>query len=248
MTSLVGILCRNGVVIGSDSAATLGPDPRIPTVEVPTKKLDTFGDGAILAGTGPIGLNQRFSAIIKDCWEEKEFSGKNGLAIGKMLAAKTIKDFASTHVKQGQYGALVGYVASGQPILCEFPQHDFQPELKELDKLWFASMGSAQTITDAFLVFLRNLFWKNDPPLLDQGVFMALVALQHAIRVNPGGVNGPIQLAVLEARKPGQFRARHLGEDEIDEHLSVVREAHEHFAQYADRWSVSGAKEKIPEP
>ena len=164
------------------------------------------------------------------------------------MAAAAIEDFSSTNVTLGQYGALVGYVASGKPTLCEFALQDFQPELKVLDKLWFASMGSAQTITDSFLVFMRDLFWANEPPDLEVGIFLTLSALRHAIHVTPAGVGPPIQMAVLEARKPGQFRAHGLDENEIDEHESVVSEVYKHFGQYAGRWSAPGKKKEIPEP
>ena len=246
MTSLVGILCKNGVVIASDSAATLGSDPQHTTVETPTKKIETIGDGMILAGTGAVGLNQRFAAIIRERWDANQFQDKGHLEIAKILSAATIQDFASTQVAKGQYGALVAYTAKGRPQLCEFGLLDLQPEMKEIEKLWFTSMGSAQPITDAFLVFL--LFWPEGAPNLEQGLFLAIAALDHAIEVNTGGVNGPIQVSVLEAKKPGQYRARDLDSDEIGEHINVVLDAQKHFAEYSQRWSSAGKKEEIPEP
>lgn len=246
MTSLVGILCQNGVVIGSDSAATLGQSPHVKTIEIPTRKIDIFLDRVILASSGPVGLNQRFGAVIQGHWSQGLVDGKDALTIGKMLAASVIQDFGSTRVPQGQYGALIGYVGNGQPVLCEFDAN-MQPELKELDKLWFVSIGSAQPITDPFIAFLRKLFWPEQPPNLEQGLFLAAAALDHAIEMNPGGVNGPIQIAVLEAEEGGQYRARYLDKDEISEHVAVVREAYSHFAQYAERWSPAGGQE-IPEP
>ncbi|HSK80161.1 MAG TPA: hypothetical protein VLQ45_27150 [Thermoanaerobaculia bacterium] len=72
MTSIVGVLCRDGAVIGTDSATTFGG--RLRTIEQATEKLDLIGDEIILAGAGSTGLRQRFRDIVEDAWV---FSGRH---------------------------------------------------------------------------------------------------------------------------------------------------------------------------
>ena len=51
MTAIVGVLCRDGVVIGTDSSATFTYGPQR-TIEQPTEKLSIVDQSVIVAGTG----------------------------------------------------------------------------------------------------------------------------------------------------------------------------------------------------
>src|SRR5258708_32788053 len=64
MTVLVGILCSDGVVIGTDSAAASSPIPGHVTLEQqdqPALKIEIIGADVITAVTGSVGLAQRFN-------------------------------------------------------------------------------------------------------------------------------------------------------------------------------------------
>ena len=58
MTVIIGALCKDGIVVGSDSSATFVAGS-LPTIEQPTKKTFVIGDDIIFAGTGQCGLGQR---------------------------------------------------------------------------------------------------------------------------------------------------------------------------------------------
>jgi 20S proteasome alpha/beta subunit len=63
MTVIVGILCSDGVVIGSDSALAVGRVGRytIERQEGNVFKIEIVGDDVITAFTGAAGLAQRFN-------------------------------------------------------------------------------------------------------------------------------------------------------------------------------------------
>jgi hypothetical protein len=62
MTVLVGILCSDGVVIGTDSAAASSPVPGQVVMEYPgVLKIELVGEDIITATTGAVGLSQRFN-------------------------------------------------------------------------------------------------------------------------------------------------------------------------------------------
>ena len=157
MTLIVGILCSDGVVIGTDSAATFGPNERTPTIsQFLQDKISIIDDRVIVAGTGAIGLGQRFTAITKQCWEDKALRNMTAIKIGERLSHETIKNFDQTGINPlrppshggnpENYGALVAIPCKQKPTLIEFPVNGFQPEVKT-DILWYASMGSGQTGT-----------------------------------------------------------------------------------------------------
>ncbi len=82
-------------------------------------------------------------------------------------------------------------------------------------------------------------------PTLQDGIFIATWTLQHAIDVNAGGVNAPIQLAVLKNEK-GNPAARMLTQDEMNEHQQNVSGAMTHLREYMEK--VAGRSgEAIPD-
>jgi hypothetical protein len=237
MTSIVGIRCKDGVVIGSDTSATFGDGAFTKTIEQQTdKKIEIVGNQIIVSGTGYVGHHQRFVAVVKKLHGGGALKG-DALTKAKLLSQEGIKEFSSTFVQRLEYGSLVAFVAEGQPVLCEYPlgllqNGAFQPEIKMPDdKLWFASVGSGQPITDPFLALIRQIFWPNDLPTLKEGKFMALWALMHACDVNPGGIKAPINLAVLE-KKGADWRASLL--TETSEAEGLVKSATEYFAKFRD--------------
>jgi hypothetical protein len=247
MTAIVGILCQTGVVLGTDSSATFGSG-RIHTIEQPTQKLSIIGDSVIFAGTGQVGLGQRFEAIVEESWRSGIFN-KTAMEIAKHLSKTTIEDFIYTHVPKEGYGALVAFPAKGKFHLCEFALADFQPEFKT-NLLWYASLGVTQHITDSFLALMREVFWKTGPPTLSAGEFAATWTLDHAVEVNPGGVKGPIQIAVLGLDSKGQLKAKQLPEAYLGEHRQNIEGAKKALFDYCI--SLQKAKDEetpsIPRP
>jgi hypothetical protein len=77
---------------------------------------------------------------------------------------------------------------------------------------------------------MREIYWQEGPPDTQDGIFTVTWALEHAVAVNPGGVNKPIYLAVLETKK-GQAQARLLKDDELDEHRQNVKAAKEQLRE-----------------
>lgn len=121
---------------------------------------------------------------------------------------------------------------------ASLPFGSLEPEFKSNDR-WFASMGSGQPLTDPFLGFLRKIFWTSsnqNAPSTKEGIFFAVWTLLHAIDVNPGGINGPIQLAVLANDGTGA-RARILEYSETAEHTASVEAAEEHLRDYRRKLS-----------
>jgi 20S proteasome alpha/beta subunit len=245
MTILIGVVCDDGIVIGSDSSATFSAG-QIPTIEQPMKKVYVVGDDLIFAGTGSGGLGQRFSAILQQVRASPEFLETDCFTVTKHISRATIEDFRFTYGQPGQFGALVAFTCRAAFHLCEFSITDFQPEFK-MDEIWFVSMGSGQAIADPFLGLLRRVFFKTSRPRLNEGIWMVTWTLEHAIELNTGGINGPIQIAVLTRKTPDQpFTARLYTENDLEEHRNNVKDAEEHLAAY--RAILAGRSEIAPPP
>jgi hypothetical protein len=239
----VGILCKDGVVIGTDSAATFSASEDVRTIEQPVDKIEIVNSELILAGTGAVGLNQRFCFVTKSLWTKPERKGQSAIDLISNISRSALTQFQVTGIGplqqpplRSEYGALVAFPCGRNVHLCEFAAVSLQPELKE-GHPWYCSMGSAQMITDTFLGFIRRIFWDNDQPTLKQGIFYTVWTLQQAIDLNTGGVNGPIRIAVLE-KPTNSWTARKLTADEVEQYQQHVAAAQQHLAEYKPRLST----------
>ena len=211
MTSIVGIYCSDGIVIGTDSSATFSQG-NMRTIEQPLEKIEIIGENVIVAGTGAVGLGQRFNNIVRVAHSENEF--KDPFTITKKLSRTFLEDANSTHVDLSKlnFGALVAFPSEKGIQLCEFDPIAFQPELK------------TQMITDPFLGFIRDTYWDEGIPTVNEAIFATAWTLDHAIKVNPGGVNGPVRIATLQRNKY-KVEAHLLDDNELQEHRQFIQES-----------------------
>lgn len=230
MTAVVGILCSDGAVIGTDSSSTMVGPGGVRTIEQRTDKLDILEDRIIIAGTGSVGHGQRFKAVMNELWGKKAIRGeRDPIDLCVDISAATTANFARTQSPAETYGALVALSVQRGPVLCEFAVQKFQPELKTA-QMWWCSMGSTQQITDPFLALLRSILWPTNQPTVREATLAVTWALDHAIMLNPGGVNGPARIAVLERTK-GKFGASLLTDADLTEHRTWIEGAKRAMAQ-----------------
>jgi hypothetical protein len=247
MTAIVGVLCSDGVVIGTDSSTTFGTGFS-PTIEQITEKLSIVKNVVIVAGTGQVGMGQRFRHIIETAHNDRVFQGTNHhIDVGKELCRRAVIDFGSTNAQQKQYGALIAFPLGDKVHLCEFAVTDFQPEFKD-QHIWYCSMGSGQPITDPFLGLMREVFWESGPPSIQDGVFAATWSLDHVISLNPGGIKEPTRVAVLE-KVNGVYQARLLDVADLDEHRENIKAAKQRLREFREEQKPTAAgTPDVPKP
>jgi len=252
MTVIVGVLCKDAVVIGSDSSATFVTPELKGTIEQKTEKIETVDSRIIVAGSGEVGKGQRFKEIVRIASQNNKFSkGETAIGVTKHISHEAIKDFSFTfsgnasagEFSKHQYGAIIAFPLGSTLSLCEFHPFNFQPELKDKN-IWFVSLGSGQNIADPFLAFIKNIFWKNEMPTRSEGIFATTWTIQHAIDVNPGGIKGPIKIATLELDKKGNAIARNLEEDQMAEHYERIEEINTYLKNFK---SIKASK-NLPRP
>lgn len=228
MTVLVGVRCTDGVVIGADSAATSAAG-QVHLLKMASDKISIIGGRVIVAGTGQLGLGQRFCAIVKEAHDNKVFQ-RSAVEVGKHLSAAGRNDFAGTGAMTGSYGALVAAPADDHGQLIEFAVPDFQPELKT-QKIPFVAMGSGQTLAEPFMSFVYRTFWASKVPDVKSGVFGLFWALSHTLECAPGMVGPPIVLATLQ-KGGGGWQAKLISDDDLGEqaqHMEAVEQKIAHF-------------------
>lgn len=224
MTLIVGILCSDGVVMASDSAATMGAVGIQTIGQQWIRKLTRLDSRTLMAATGAVGIAQ----VIGDMILRKSGAGQLGgqktpeqimQEVGVDIANSVRPYLDTAHIQKAVVGdasaslckTMVAIPVRRSPCLFTF---DFNgaPE-KATPDLPFVSMGSGQMIADPFLAFLKRAFWKESQPTVAEGRLVAVWTIDHVCQTNPGGVGGDIQLATLVGDD-----ARIVGEEEVQEH------------------------------
>lgn len=244
MTVLIGVRCTDGVVVGADSAATSAAG-NLHLLKLASDKIVLVGGRVIVAGTGQIGLGQRFADVVKHAHNNKAFQNST-VALAKALSTAGTQDFASTGATKGTYGALVAAPIEDEGQLIEFAVADFQPEIKN-GKIHFVSMGSGQMLAEPFMSFVARTFWKDQTPDVRSAIFGIHWALAHTIRCAPGGVGDPICLATLQKGKNG-WSADLVTEETLEEQVEHMNAIEERIGKYRDELLGMVEADAVPKP
>ena len=109
MTLLIGILCSDGIVIGSDGAATYGKLGS-PTIVQPMSKISIKNGCMIMGVSGPVGLGQSITSEISKCYTSGKLKGKEDCRQGIFIDGD-LKEFTIL----GESGTK--YKCEGTPII-----------------------------------------------------------------------------------------------------------------------------------
>lgn len=249
MTLVVGILCKGGVVLGADGAATL-QHLDTPTVRQPVRKLVSIRDKMILGGSGPVGVLQLFEDSLRSS-PKSTLSGTNVKtpadamrALSQMFSRDVTPGFERAAVARPVVGhmqahgsvaaySLVSLLVNRVAVLIQLdPQCSAETATENLP---FMAIGSAQQAADSFLAMIRRVFWKNPLPNVAEGTFATYWTLHHVIETSPGGVSDPIQVMTLEDNRD----AHELTDEELGVQRQMVDEAEASLREYGRSLSTS---------
>ncbi|MDE0671456.1 MAG: hypothetical protein OXH72_06925 [Caldilineaceae bacterium] len=258
MTLLVGILCTDGVVIGSDSAATLGSG----VLQTPVQKVYVVSDSILVASAGKVGLGQRFRQEVAQAANDDQFRALELVDQGVSLSERGLQNFKRTSSEVRSASALVAISNGTDPGsvgLIEFSSNGFSPCVIR-EGVRFTAAGSGDKVAGPLLALVRHAFWADSQPSVTDGVFAAAFVLNLATRIVPRGVGGPVQLGIMQwsdassrgqlvqnaASSDSNFTVRLLDSEEIKEHIGVADGAIDHLSQYV-YGKAGGPVAKIPD-
>lgn len=250
MTLIVGIKCADGVVIGADSAATFATATGQATAMQPTSKLHILAKPIIMGVSGDVGMGQLHCDRVAGLWAENKLGRNYKLSqVKRELIAAIFEDVKVAAQRAESFVPFMGQATlntisttsmialpvgglSGTPELIEV---EFTGQITSAsDSLPYFCIGNGKPLADPFLGFLRRIFWPDSIPKVVDGIFAIMWTLHHSILVSPGGVAGPIHLAVLSKGKGNELSARLLRDEEIGEHRQHVSMAEEHLRCFGD--------------
>lgn len=226
MTLIVGVACRDGVVIGADSIATAGTAVE----QQVSNKITIEEDDVIIACSGSAGLSQLIKEELSGSWHEFKqlrcMTDVRNAVSGAMYSqiepmAKRAKSAGKAF---GGCNTMVALPVNHTPALFHF--NPLADSLEITSEFPFVSIGSGNRQADPFLAFIKRILWNDRAPSSTRvAIFGVLWTLQHVSTVSAGlGVGEPHRIAVLEKRGTAWI-ANLLGEGELSEHRQAIIEA-----------------------
>lgn len=254
MTLIVGILCSDGVVMASDSAATLAAGATHTIGQQAVQKVRGLKNGTLLYSfTGAVGIGQLAAAELEAKWDGSRRAEVLAATLGKTLAQLIHPFLLTTQPLVSVMGPsaagsvickhLLAGIVNGAPALMQFSENG-APELAS-SELPFVALGSGQPRADPFLALLKRVLWPSASPTVREGTLAAVWAIQHVIQVDPGGVAGDVQLATLTTAGVN-FESK----DALGEHRQAIERAEQGIRNslygVAEQGEVDAAAPSIP--
>lgn len=230
MTLLVGILCADGIVVGTDSASTTATTTGMRTVSSSeSQKLWPIGGNALWCGTGSVGAIQQMRHGLTTKYPKGVSAADPIVAmkdIGQSLRMSVGDRVRSVEEGPNVFRAEHGNSAAASLLACVIGKDpclfEFSPACHGEMKTAAApcvAMGSGQVTADPLLAFFNRVFWSEKRPTLGQARLVAAWTILHCIRMSPGGIGGDIQLgtvSIVNGKAVAETSA-------VDEHLEQAQ-------------------------
>lgn len=235
MTLIVGVICRDGVVIGADSVATAGTAIEHHVSD----KITIEEDDVIVACSGSAGLSQLIKEELSGRWHE--FKQNQSVTVVRAAVSEVMYSQIEPSAKRAK---TAGSVFGGCETLVALPL-GYSPSLIHFSPLAdsfeitsefpFVSIGSGRSQADPFLAFIKRILWRDRAPISTRAaIFGVLWTLQHVSTVSAGlGVGEPHWIAVLE-KHGGSWQAEKLSEGELSEHRQAIIEAEDALRRFGE--------------
>jgi 20S proteasome alpha/beta subunit len=226
MTLIIGIVCKDGVVMASDSAASFGKEG-VPTIgQQEVRKVHQLSDALLYSSMGAIGMSQVIADALKKSWEQEEFANiptpervmhTIGMKLIQILVpylqTATLTRPLIGDASQSLCKSLVAMPVQHVPCLFSFDYNGAPERITE--ELPFVAMGSGQPIADPFLALLKRLLWQNSQPTLAEGRLAATWTIEPRRCWREDSIGNPLRkfreaannIYVIRARCPRTFRA-----------------------------------------
>ena len=252
MTLNVAFLCSDGLVLAVDSMITarmpVGAGV-LPLAHQHGVKLYLLPGPQLFSYSGDPGLAARFKAIAESS-HSRVTTFPFAFNYPLQITNAAVSQFNSTGIAVNMIdlNLALGFIHGGSCHCCMF-EGPIQPRMLDKDH-YYAALGSGRVSAEPFLRFISDVFCQRGQPTVREAVFLAIWTVQHVIDVNPGDVAGPIRVAVFELNGAGNFRARELTTNEIDDHQQAIESARDALRDW--RNSISGqstaAAQGVPIP
>lgn len=235
MTAIAGLLCRDGIVLISDSAATTVIEHAVASVHQ-MRKIEVLENRLVLAVAGPSGIAQQYEFAMRTLARDPQFDAKESGEVMNLICGQmtsVVSERLNTAIKRRdatgepfdgswiQAASLVAVRIAGRPHLFHVDGGLGIEEVIETSP--FVVIGSGAVTTHAFIEYLRQTFLGSERPDLGDGILTLLWALKFAVLTGARDVGGKPQITIVPA--DSSLDIRQLDDDDLAEHEEVLSRA-----------------------
>jgi len=256
-----GLICHNGIVIASDSAATTEIDRSVASVHE-MRKIEIVERRLVLAVAGHSGVARQYHDAMSKLIKEVDIDALSdnalmqqivqykGDAISVQLAvAKRRADLAGTafDAKSTAAESLVAIRTTNGPRLFHVDEY-MNPDVI-VPESPFKIIGTGAVTTHAFTEYLRQQFLGPQPPDVGDGILTMLWAVRFAIATHARDVGGPPQITIVPSDASKEIQS--VSAADLAEHQAALDLAEGRLQQL--RLVIRGqgqeaVREELPEP
>ncbi len=196
MTVVLGLLCKDGVVLGADGASSIVD--RNLNIGYEKAKIRIWSEGnttlGATAGSAEFGQSCRYG--VKKLLQDSASPPTDVRAFGDAWSAFVRQDFEKWDLKFEGDEALIAVDLGKRPGLFKLSGCNMFPSIIQ-PEAWSQAIGNSSQIIESFFEFLKDTFWSDALPTVAAARLGATWAVQHTIETRGLGVNGPVNVGEL---------------------------------------------------
>lgn len=238
MTAALGVICQDGIVMGSDGASsTVQTSGKIRYERAKQKiwihEIDTLCCVmGVTAGKAASGQFVKY-AIKRYIEIRKERLPK----IDEYdLMFETRKWLLDEWQKvplalPSSFSALLSFAVNNESpkFMLQLQGSELAPMLIDQD-LNYHSIGSGSTIINPFFEFLKEIFWNDTLPTVAEAQIGVVWALQHTIATSSAGVGAPVSVGTMQGVNASLITPKEMAQ-EIEEFIVDMKQNLQQYMQ-----------------
>ncbi len=248
MTVILGVLCRDGAVIGSDGASSATRSSRSSGREISyeraKQKVGILSSEALGATAGRAAVGQRMKFGVDKFFIALDKEPSDSCALRASLRKRILEELEDCGREPSDNDSiLVNIPYQGQQILMSMKGKNLEPCTVEED-LFYTAIGSGAKLAEPFFEFRRGTFWYEKLPTVSEAKIGVAWTLQHTVDTSSRGVSFPLNIALREVGGIPRLLER----KEIEEALETVRRMQNKLREYMQETQseLAGTREEPP--
>ncbi len=163
MTVVLGLLCKDGVVLGADGASSIVDRNLNIGYEKARIKIWLEGNTTLGATAGRAEFGQSCRYGVRRLLQDSASPLTDVLAFGDALSAFVRQDFEKWGLKFEGDEALIAVDLGKRPGLFQLSGFNMFPSIIQPES-WSQAIGNSSQIIEPFFEFLKDTFWSDALP------------------------------------------------------------------------------------
>ncbi len=225
MTAVLGVLCQDGVVLGSDGANSAVTQGGRIQYERAKYKVWTIGNCAMGVSSGSATVGQWLRIGVQRFCHKIDREDPDVYNAAENLQDQILRTMEKVGLEPSSNDKALVALSLGDSIsLIQFSGATMVPKLVEQD-LHYESIGGGSRIVAPFFEFLKDIFWERQLPTVDEATIGVVWAMQHAIATSGAGVRSPISVGIMRKDKAPHILTPAEVSEEAEEYILRMKNA-----------------------